>query len=373
MHCLALLRPGPAGGSPAEQARRAFLLERCAAAGLLLFGAAARRGPGRSAPGQPGFSAEADLARWSRSELEALFLQLWELAQAGHALGAILFAGCSAAKRARELPRCAALAAQLRAAREAQADAGGAAPNAGAAAAALSSSADGLRIFSHPLPARAGGLQASLSRLRISRVGQFSCPLQCGAVLLGAAPPSGADDDDGAARAALAALVDDSPMLRALDDATTLEAVLDASAAGRLPRITNRGSSPAGAWAEFEPRGRALSPNAPAGALWPVAWFAFTPRAEAAARAADEDMAAAEASYGAAEPQALPDEDMFDVIDVPLRARHGGDLACVKLVGGENLMNEWGDDHSEPNIDVAAVELMGFAAAEPPAEEDCSS
>jgi len=365
VHCVGLLRPSGAGGEH-EAARRTYLQQRCAVAATLLFGTVARRGPGRAAPGQHGFAPEADLQRWSQVELEAFFLQLFDMLLQNHPLGALLLAGVQTQVQ-QELERCTALAAELRGVRQAAAVAAVAVqahPVWGASAPPQ------LRLFTHPPPLPPGAQQpaACVSGLRISRAGQFSCPLQSGAVLLGDAPlpPQGPDPT-----ASIVACVDESRMLRVLDDATSLETVQDAAAAGALPRIVHVGTCHAGIWAEFEARGRAAMPHVPPGALWPVAWFAFTPRAEAATRAAAEDAAIAAqiaaAQVGAA-PE-LPDEDRFDVMDVALTQRHGGEIACVKLTASENLMEQWGDEHPEPNIDVAAVNLLGFAAHLPAAQE----
>ena len=413
MHCLGLLRAGAAGASEAAAARRAYVLARCAAAGRLLFQPdSVRRLPGRAARGQHGFTPETDLHRWADSQLEGLFLQLWELAQAAHPMGNLLFVGLPAPEREREVARSAALVEQLRAERNAAA-----AQRRGGHAAAESDAEDGdgdasepvvrqaarsaatpaakLRMYSPGALAsltEAPALQASASLVRVSRVGQFSCPLHCGAVLLGDAPRGG-DGTARARRAALAACVDESRMLRALDDATDLQTVRDASAAGLLPRIVHIGTSVAGTWAEFEPRGRGATPASLAlaaqpGALWPVVWFAFLPRAEATARAEHDEAAYMQAlgegldtgtleltfegstPYRAVDGHQVPvleDEDRYDLLEMPLTARHGvGGLACIKLIASENLMTDWGDDHAEPNIDATALEVHGFLAPQLP-------
>ena len=36
-----------------------------------------------------------------------------------------------------------------------------------------------------------------------------------------------------------------------------------------------------------------------------------------------------------------------------------GNVASVKLIGIENRMEEWGDDHSFPNVDCQFVAFMG--------------
>ncbi len=365
VHCLGLLRPGDAGAGEVRGVGRGtheYLVARCRAAAAALFGDVVRRGPGCRAPDQVGRVPEPDLRRWSRAELEPLLEQLWQFALAepgapGAALGNLLFAEVpddSEAVLDMEVLRCVAVLQEIRERREAAAAEAAAAGGAGPAAAAGQ-----LRLFAAVAPPAPGAprLQASVSRLRVSRVGSLSCPVHCLAVLLGAAPVGNGD----ARAAALAARVDSdaSPMLRALDDVTSLDALRDASAAGALPRIIHVGAGPAGTWAEFEPRGRASEapPHAaPPSALWPVAWFAFTPRAEAEAQ--DAAAVAAAAAAGTAP----PDEDRFDVFDAVLRARHGGDLACVKLISSEDLMAQWGDERPEPTIDVASVELHGHAA-----------
>lgn len=375
VHCLGLLRAGAVGDDTLyadEQARRAFMEERCRAAAAGMFGAAARRGPGRRTPGQVGFEAtpEPDLRRWSLTGLEELFEQLWNLSlepgHAGNMASALLLAGIpdSAPRRQRiTVLRCVAVLQGMRERREAAAAADAADPD--DEADRQPGEQRPLRLFAAPSPSPPGAprLQASVARLRVSRVGHFSCPVRCLAVLLGAAPRGDGNPRSAASRAALAARVDDAPMLRALDDVTSLEELHEACAAGALPRIIHVGECPAGTWAEFEPRGRAVtSSHAPPGALWPVAWVAFKQRADAAAEdAAAVAVLSAAAGSDAAAPE-LPDEDRFDVLDIPLRARHGGDLACVKLITSENLLEEYGDESPEPTIDIEAVELFGFAA-----------
>lgn len=44
---------------------------------------------------------------------------------------------------------------------------------------------------------------------------------------------------------------------------------------------------------------------------------------------------------------------------VPLHYRHAGNLACVKLINQENLMDEHDDQHPSPNIDINFVAFRG--------------
>jgi hypothetical protein len=65
----------------------------------------------------------------------------------------------------------------------------------------------------------------------------------------------------------------------------------------------------------------------------------------------------------------VEDEDRFDKLDMALTLRHGvAGLACVKLIASENLMEDWGDDHAEPNIDATSLEVHGFLAPPLPPE-----
>jgi hypothetical protein len=328
--------------------------------------------------------------------------QLCELEAAGHPLGALMFASMPLARRAQEAARCATMAAEIRAQRaaaaaaaaaprvaavaHADADADADADAAAEADAEQPASADGLwrqrgaplRIFSgQPCPpAAAPPLLGVLSALRVSRVGQFSCPLACGALVMHSVDWSGRHGTTPAhARAALLATTTHG-RVRALDDIITLEALREAAQEGRLPPILRVGTTVAGVYAEFAPRpdddDASCNPPGP----WPVAWFAFISRAEAATRAqADDERAAAAAEDGGAAggsagsgagAELLDDEDRFDVMHIPLSARHAGNVACVTLIASENLMSDWQDDHPEPNVDVSGVAFSGALLRLPP-------
>ncbi len=386
VHTLALLDSADAAAAAAapdaaQLQRRAYLLERCRVAGALMFGAPARRGPGRRAPGQQGFAPESDLQRWSKTELEAFFLQLCDLEEAGHPLGALMFAGCAAAARAAETARCTALAAEMRAQRAAAAEGP---PGGGGASADVATERRAQHEIFLPLAlpaADAPRALACVTAAAVSRVGQFSCPLACGALLLASLNLSADSGGEAEGQRALSSLVRGSAYAAALDDVASLEALLDASREGHLPRVTAVHHSAAGCWAEFAPRGscqsednaaRGASSASAAAQLWPVAWFAFATRAEAARRAdADADAAdAATAAAGSAHAppaadESLPDEDRFDKMALSFAAPHSGNVCCVKLISSENLMNDWGDDHPEPNIDVNSVQLVGALVALP--------
>ncbi|KAG2491991.1 hypothetical protein HYH03_009721 [Edaphochlamys debaryana] len=170
---------------------------------------------------------------------------------------------------------------------------------------------------------------AVIDAVTVSRAGEFTCPLACGALLLGSADRNtalaGASAGAGAAataedessqqgpgqgatpavRGAFRALVR-QPYVQALSGMTEAAAVEAAAAAGLLPPVAARGSSAgAGEWIEFRrptataaavavgdaDTASAAAGGAPAGAaaavagqvapepgtLWPVVWFRFFP------------------------------------------------------------------------------------------------
>lgn len=335
----------PQPPDPAAAAKRAWLLERCRLPGVVLFGdpATVRRGPGRRLNDADGFAPEPDLSRWNPRELDNLFLQLCGLLQQGHGLGRLLLRGVPAAELAAERMRCLAHVERIAEGRLAE--------EAGLPAEWwVDPEAPDTIIARAPLPAPRPALRlASISTLAISRVGQFSCPLACGCLLMGTVDtmqPRG----EAAARDVLSSLAA-APLVRALDDLTSVAAVLEAAADGRLPPVLSQGESPAGVWVEFEPRWRAASHDTHQ--LWPSVWFLFTTRPTAVALALALELS---------DPEAAADVDRFDILRIALQGRHGGNVAAVQLIGSENLMDAWGDDHPEPNIDVNSVEIGGLLA-----------
>jgi len=336
----------PHAPDPAAAALRAWQLERCRLPGSLLFGdpQAVRRGPGRRLNDEDGFAPEPDLSRWNPHELDSLFLQLCGLLQQGHGMGRLLLAGVPAAAVAAERVRCFEHAARILAARQAEvvglpADWW------------VAPEAPDTLIARQPLPAPRPAVRvASVTQLTVSRVGQFSCPLACGCLLLATLDTS-QPRGEAEARGVLADLAA-APRVRALDDVTSVEAVLEAVAEGRLPPVLRQGEAPAGRWVEFAPLWQQGAGQDPA-QLWPAVWFMFTPRPTAVALALALEVS---------DPEAAADVDRFDILRIPLGARHGGNVAAVQLIGSENLMTAWGDNHAEPNMDVNSVEIAGLLA-----------
>ena len=46
-------------------------------------------------------------------------------------------------------------------------------------------------------------------------------------------------------------------------------------------------------------------------------------------------------------------------LNIRLHQRHAGNMLCVKLISPEDLMEEHGDPHSRPNIDINFVAPHG--------------
>ena len=53
-------------------------------------------------------------------------------------------------------------------------------------------------------------------------------------------------------------------------------------------------------------------------------------------------------------------------LSIPLTRHHVGNLALVKLIAPENLMEAWQDRHSLPNIDMCSVAFEGRRIELPP-------
>ena len=213
---------------------------------------------------------------------------------------------------------------------------------------------------------------AVVNRVRISRVGQFSCPLSVGAVFL--STPATPLVDVQAGRAWLETHAEslsgegepsEHAPLRLLDGCLTVEEV---QSLAHCPPILCSGESLAGSWVVFRPR----PPHAPADAPWPVTWFSFRTRenaAELVARGRDllaSDQQPPDESEWATELVAArmweADEDAFDILDIAIPAPHSGSVLSAALIAPEDLMESWGDDHDEPNIDATSIGVSGALA-----------
>ena len=53
-------------------------------------------------------------------------------------------------------------------------------------------------------------------------------------------------------------------------------------------------------------------------------------------------------------------------LDIPLSRKRAGNVAVVKLVDQEDLMEEWMDTHEEPNIDATFIAFKGRQLFLPP-------
>lgn len=344
VHCIGLFEASaPDGTLPldaAAHARRKFMIARCANAAWLMF-RNALAGGGDVAGGPYGAVERAlgaqDLRRWSSVELEGFFLELFRLAKQEPFFHKLMFAGVPADSVEAEDTQAHQLADTIHVEQAERRNAAAQEP---------------MRVWSHPrtpeVMCTAGGVPSVppvvsvVTRVAFSRVGNFSCPVQCGALLLGSVHTWPSETEAGGQH--LHDRLGSLPSSRgcaALDDLTTVEAVQEASASGCLPPIAAIGALPGGVFVEFEPRGAGLydSPG-----LYPVVWFSFIPRREA------RQLHVAHSRI---------DDFKYDQMDVHLARRHSGNVACVKLIKPENLMEEWSDDHEEPNIDMNSVLMWG--------------
>ena len=243
------------------------------------------------------------------------------------------------------------------------------------------------------LPAE--GLEvAVISEVEVSRRGNFTCPVSCGAVFLGMGleePPPlhrrGAGDGGGGAAAAPrgtgiskcvreACRVGGAGPVSPFDGLETPEEVVAASSSGRLPPILRHQGLPAGVVIEFDPTspsaggpGEAMRSQYCADSevrrlrervggsvyaeLQPVLWFSF-------------DRARPGSAGGAGGPGTGLPENLPDVLKVGLGSQRVGNLACVKLIACENRMAEMGDLNEEPNIDINYVKFRGVTTRLPP-------
>lgn len=46
-------------------------------------------------------------------------------------------------------------------------------------------------------------------------------------------------------------------------------------------------------------------------------------------------------------------------LEIQLKQKHPGNLVCAKLIAAENFMDDFGDSHDEPNIDVSYLRIKG--------------
>jgi hypothetical protein len=318
VHALALLSTGPARqAETVASLRRARLLARCAAPAELLFPVPHQR---RATPNEAGFHREGDLYRWSSRHLESFFTQLYEMLNAGHPLGTHLFANLSHAEVLEEAAALHRINADIR--REAAAAA------AAAAAADRCGAADSSSAWLAPLPPLPRR-RAVVSAITVSRIGQFTCPLSSGAVYLATVCGNGVSAD----RSVLEALL---PGGCSADGAASLAAVELLSRNRLLPPIAARGEALAGRWVIFRPchadadaEGLAAAAASPS-MLWPLVWFQFYTREEAAAQVLADDVA--RAAFEA-------DEDVFDRLHIPLgNVHHCGNAVMINLIRPEDLM-----------------------------------
>ena len=234
------------------------------------------------------------------------------------------------------------------------------------------------------LPAE--GLEvAVVSGVEVSRRGNFTCPVSCGAVFLGMGleeppPLQGRGGGGGGGAAAAPRGTGISNCVREacragghgpvspFDGLETPEEVVAASSSGRLPPILRHQVLPTGVVIEFDPASPSAGGTGEAGRseyctdfevrrlrervgssvyaeLQPVLWFSF------------------DRVHPGSGPDSAPGSD---ILRVDLGCRRVGNLACVKLIACENRMAEMGDLNEEPNIDINYVKFRGATTRLPP-------
>jgi len=211
------------------------------------------------------------------------------------------------------------------------------------------------------------GLEVAVIRgIEVSRRGNFTCPVACGAVFVGMGaedPPTTPNSSAWAGGVGLSECVRkarragrDGPFAP-FDDLDTPEKVFAASSSGHLPPILRHRVHPAGIVIEFEPtyppqmeysydpRMRQLEEHVERSAyavLQPVVWFRFSNTNT------DNSLAPNDGPRGG------------NILEAtPLECQRVGNLACVKLISCENRMAEMGDLNEVPNIDINYVKFLG--------------
>ena len=198
-------------------------------------------------------------------------------------------------------------------------------------------------------------VDAIVTRVDISREGQFTCPVASGVVFFGPGPGA-CDDAEEVERWCVASTrgPDATGGPAAFDDVDAREKVFDLvdgddDDAGRgLPKIVAVHGLEGGVAYEFA---RVKTPPGSC-AFTPALWFKFYAKragvAADAAAAADDD--------GTSRNDLSPTRDVMSVrLKLPRWAR----CVCVKLIRCENLMHDWEDLHDDENLDVRRVALHG--------------
>ena len=317
IHCFAFLQRESAHVDEDMKEFRRYLLTRTYHAATTLYGDEVR-----------------DLHLWSTMELEVFLTELFLLYVRGHAIGKLLFAGVrDQAELEAEVRRARAYVEMIEKARR------------GPSIRVVAVGGGDLTVLAMPevaSPVGAGAIEVSLiKRINISRVGQFSCPVSCGAVLVGCATRGSEAETANLIAAARAG------RCAALESLTTADEVTAASAAGRLPPVRSFSSTSSGQIIEF--RAQAGAPTAAAPAmldvleLRPLVWFRFT----------DKEQAKREAA------RAGTDAESLDQMAITLDRHHAANVLCVKLISAENLMDEFDDVHESPNIDINGCTVSG--------------
>ena len=317
VHCFAFLQREPARDDEEAKELRDFIIMRTRHALCALYGP------------------DADCELWTSPELEEFLVHLFRLFTHGSPVGNLLFVGVRNQEELnREIQRTRSYVEAIERSRLS--------PKSRVVAVGGDTSI--LSVPDVPSPVGTGSIEISLiNKINVSRVGHFSCPVSCGAVLVGLATRSAETDTLNMLSAAR------TGYCAALSGLTSAEEVLAACHDGNLPLVRKQIVCSSGEYIEFDLSASDADAPGPLDlmTLRPLVWFRFITKEEAN-RIAEERVE-----------RGQPPNDRFDEMDITLSRHHAANALCAKLISAENHMEEFNDMHDSPNIDINSCAVSG--------------
>ncbi|KAL0025061.1 hypothetical protein WJX79_003336 [Trebouxia sp. C0005] len=402
--CVALLLEEQDEFDRERQALRSYIIKCCSKAAALMYGdlQALQIPLGQPLPGTGSRAALLKLEAWSTDALNQLFMSIFFELQVQSPLGILLLHGVAPENLPAEQTRLQIVANMIQHSLAQKISALDGGEDAKSALLGFRS----LKLMRASVLPRLVGV---VERVVVSRAGEYSCPVQCGVLLMAdcdisqwAKRPNKENPEILQAFQATVA----QHVCKGFDGVTTLQMICDKVQEGKLPKPVDAHLTPEGGWVEFHPSSDpafAAASTSDAGAptlptLRPLAWFRFSTQEEQTVLEsyleAENAMRGRETEflYNHELPWWLGDTDIHQVADhfrdpgddlrsfvdvssddndpydpatatwrlnVRLHHRHAGNMLCVKLINQENLMREHGDDHPNPNIDVSFIAPHG--------------
>jgi hypothetical protein len=195
-----------------------------------------------------------------------------------------------------------------------------------------------------------------METIEISRQGQLTCPVACGAVY-------GCRLSDLVADSLVEDLTESLSGLAELNSVESLESVIDKSEQGLLPSIEKLTVVERKCFVEFE-RKRIISKGKSLFPWVPVGWFHFNVAEETISNLSGSNISdklikiSREVDDSESSPES-PEERVDDIITGHLVNKLLVNTVAVKLISPENRMQEMLDSHPWPNIDVASIRIHG--------------